>query len=132
MTKELEALKRIRQETCPATYMQDFDKEECCNIIEQSLLELQAIKEANPSEALENLRICWAGNQDMGEYISSTEYEHIEQALLKAEKLEKAWEVILGIIKNEEYGTQEELLKACEDVYGKGSKEYGLLKEMTK
>ena len=26
--KGLQALKRIRQETCPATYMQDFDKEE--------------------------------------------------------------------------------------------------------
>lgn len=34
----LEALKRIRQETCPATYMPDFDKEECCNIIEHDLL----------------------------------------------------------------------------------------------
>ena len=33
----LEALKRIRQETCPATYMSDFDKNECCDIIEKEL-----------------------------------------------------------------------------------------------
>ena len=37
MSKELEALKRIRQETCPATFIPDFDKEECCNIIETAL-----------------------------------------------------------------------------------------------
>ena len=35
--ESLEALKRIRQETCPATYMPDFDKEECCNVIEKDL-----------------------------------------------------------------------------------------------
>ena len=34
-----EALKRIRQETCPATILPDFDKEECCNIIEKALKE---------------------------------------------------------------------------------------------
>lgn len=41
MSKELDALKRIRQETIPATYNQDFDKEECCNIIETALKELE-------------------------------------------------------------------------------------------
>ena len=44
MSKELEALKRIRQETCPATYMQDFDKEECLQVIEKSLKALEIIK----------------------------------------------------------------------------------------
>ena len=47
MSKELEALKRIRQETCPATYMADFDKNECCDIIEKSLKALEIIKEKN-------------------------------------------------------------------------------------
>ena len=37
MSKGLKALKRIRQETCPATICPDFDKEECCNIIEKEL-----------------------------------------------------------------------------------------------
>ena len=54
---EFEALKRLRQETCPATYMPDFDKEECCDVIEKALLELKAIKEAKPNEALECLEI---------------------------------------------------------------------------
>ena len=39
--KPLEALKRIRQETCPATILPDFDKEECCNIIENALKRLE-------------------------------------------------------------------------------------------
>ena len=32
-----EALKRLRQETCPATICPDFDKEECLNVIEKAL-----------------------------------------------------------------------------------------------
>ena len=52
---EFEALKRIRQETCAATYNPDFDKGECCDVIEKALLELQAIKETKPSKALECL-----------------------------------------------------------------------------
>ena len=42
--KGLEALKRIRQETCPATYMTDFDKNDCCDIIEKELKALNEIK----------------------------------------------------------------------------------------
>lgn len=45
MSKGLEALKRIRQETCPATYNQDFDKNECCDIIEQELKDYEKIKD---------------------------------------------------------------------------------------
>lgn len=44
MSKGLEALKRIRQETCPATYMNDFDKNECCDIIEKELKALEILK----------------------------------------------------------------------------------------
>jgi len=44
-----EAIKRIRQETAPATYMPDFDKEQCLKIIEDSIKEkddtIQALKE---------------------------------------------------------------------------------------
>ena len=36
-----EAIKRLRQETAPATYMPDFDKEECLKIIEKDLEELE-------------------------------------------------------------------------------------------
>lgn len=44
MTNSKQALKRIRQETCPATYMQDFDKKECCDIIERDLDILAILK----------------------------------------------------------------------------------------
>ena len=37
-----EAIKRLRQETCPATYMQDFDKEACLKVIEDSIKEKDA------------------------------------------------------------------------------------------
>lgn len=44
-----EAIKRIRQETCPATYMPDFDKEQCLKVIEDSIKQkddtIQALKE---------------------------------------------------------------------------------------
>ena len=39
-----EALKRIRQETAPATYMKDFNKKECCDVIEKDLEVLEIIK----------------------------------------------------------------------------------------
>ena len=41
----LKALKRIRQETCPATYNPDFNKLECCDTIEKELKALEIIKE---------------------------------------------------------------------------------------
>lgn len=37
MSKELEALKRLEQETCPATYMPDFNKLECVDIVRKAL-----------------------------------------------------------------------------------------------
>lgn len=39
-----EAIKRLRQETAPATYMPDFDKEECLKVIEKELEELDKFK----------------------------------------------------------------------------------------
>ena len=42
--KALEALKRLKQETCPATYMPDFNKLECCDIVEKELKALEIIK----------------------------------------------------------------------------------------
>lgn len=99
MSKELEALKRIETTfelnkegkesvykeytNSIYPYYEDFD------LVLNALNELKQIKEAKPSEALENLRLCWAGNQSMGYYISSTEYEHIEQALQRLDKYEQ-------------------------------------------
>lgn len=39
-----EALKRLKQETTPATYMADFDKEECIEIIQQDLDRLEKLE----------------------------------------------------------------------------------------
>jgi len=39
-----EAIKRLRQETAPVTYMADFDKEECLKVIEKDLEVLEIIK----------------------------------------------------------------------------------------
>ena len=39
-----EALKRLWQETAPATYMKDFDKKECCDAIERDLEVLDILK----------------------------------------------------------------------------------------
>lgn len=105
---EFEALKRLRQETCPATYMPDFDKEECCDVIEKALLELKAIKEAKPNEALEYLeeiRDFRYGKNKL--LVCQTEMYHtIKQALLKAEKLEKVWEVVKEHLIFEDRGTE--------------------------
>ena len=102
MTKALEALKRIRQETCPATYMADFDKNECCDVIEQALQRLESIDNANPSEALE----CWQWiNATIPQWVREKDKQHpnvlepIKQALLKAQEQEKENELLKEIIK---------------------------------
>ena len=93
MSKALEALKRIRQETCPATYMADFDKNECCDVIEQSLQRLEAIDNANPSGALEILDDFKNGlvNKEIGmvmfqQYWFFNQIEKVKQALLKVQE----------------------------------------------
>lgn len=92
MEKEFEALKRIRQETAPATYNPDFDKKECCDVIEQALQRLEAIDNAKPSEALE----CWQWiNATIPQWVREKDKEHpnvlepIKQYILKAQEQEK-------------------------------------------
>ena len=41
MMTSKEAIKRLRQETAPATYMPDFDKEECLQVVEARMDELE-------------------------------------------------------------------------------------------
>ena len=40
-----EAIKRLRQETCPATICPDFDKEECLKTIENFVLKIYEVQE---------------------------------------------------------------------------------------
>ena len=49
-----EALKRLKQETSPATYMNDFDKDECIEIIKQDLKRLEKLEEENEKLKVEN------------------------------------------------------------------------------
>lgn len=42
-----EALKRLKQETAPATYMPDFDKDKCIEIINQEFERLEALEKEN-------------------------------------------------------------------------------------
>ena len=37
ITAAKESLKRLKQETCPATYMPDFDKDKCIDILKQAI-----------------------------------------------------------------------------------------------
>lgn len=56
MKKQFEAFKRLKQETCPATYMPDFNKLECCDILEDALNALQIIidKQVDMSQIIES------------------------------------------------------------------------------
>ena len=109
MSKELEALEDI------ILYLNASEPKGlyCENIenIQQALLELQSIKEANTSEALKKLEMLsdcaeamkeapssnwieYANNETELDYKLWRAYEDLKQALLKAEKDEK---IILGI-----------------------------------
>lgn len=86
MIKELQALKRLRQETIPATYMQDFDKDECCDIIEQALKRLEAIDNANPREALNITKAT--------EKYTGIDLSVIKNSLIKTQKMQKVLEIL--------------------------------------
>lgn len=47
--KALNALKRIRQETAPVTYCEDFDKKGCCDVIETDLRIVLALRKIKKS-----------------------------------------------------------------------------------
>ena len=120
-----EALKRIRQETCPATYMQDFDKEECCKIIENALLELKAIKEAKPSEALkllldiENNYKFYVHNKQDIQYQCAI----IKATLLKAQEQEKEnqeLKQVVEIIKNKRVDIKWLIFSDTKECYNAG------------
>lgn len=107
MTKEFEAL----DELFDLIFSQDsFEKaQKCYDILEEALTELQAIKEAKPNEAMEDLdniirgfNETTTGMYGLGEVVVGNELEYcyknelntIKATLQQAEKLEKAWEVV--------------------------------------
>ena len=114
MNKYFEALERLAMpdelhiEECEKLGIgltEDFDT------VEKALLELQSIKEANPSEALyalEDIILYLNANEPKGLYCENI--ETIKQALLNAEKDEK---IILGI---EDYLNRRIKVEPLEDV----------------
>ena len=116
MSKELnalECLEALEQDIKDRTILAEDRQLKLCAVIKQALLELQSIKEANPSEALE----CLDKLAKQIELDEDTDYFEIrnahitvEQALLNAEKEHKA----LEIIKEKEVNMQ--VFNQCEDV----------------
>ena len=112
MSKELECLENLFSNVVSTTYNRESSLKDF-NTIKQALLELQSIKEANPSEALE----CLDKLAKQIELDEDTDYWEIrnanntvEQALLNAEKEHKVFE----IIKEKEVNMQ--VFNQCEDV----------------
>jgi hypothetical protein len=90
-------------------YEQWFNNEEHCKDelkwlkgwserVKNDLTELQAIKEAKPSEALEDLKelheLAYGNDETSWKIDEIRMSSHIKATLLKAEKLEKAWEIV--------------------------------------
>ena len=118
MRKELEALERLAMHD--ELHIKECKKlgiglTEDYEVVERALLELESIKEANPSESLECLEEIksYFPFVDLGkgkEYVCEKEFNTIQQALLKAEKDEK---IILAI---EDYLNQRIKVEPLEDV----------------
>lgn len=125
---EFEALKRLRQETCPATYMPDFNKEECLEVIEKALLELKikADKYDKINKVFNDSHTCEI-KKELAKYEPLCEETKCDECALgigdgiclkamyeikweiqkEKQKLEKAWEIAKG--KNVDIG----FLKWC-------------------
>ncbi len=106
MSKELDALERIRQDiNAHNDYRNDFED---LKTIEQALQELQAIKSAEPSEALDYMKSlfeCWKNlaeknnletkDIELEKYIFKENYDTIKQTLIKTQEQEKALKIII-------------------------------------
>ena len=79
--KALEALKRLKQETCPATYMPDFNKIECCDIVEKALKALDIINKKNVW--VYHLKQCNSLEEYNNEFIDELHITQEEYDLLK-------------------------------------------------
>lgn len=88
MSKSLEALKRLDQETCPATYMQDFDKKECIEIIRKDLEVLEILKSEDDlrSVLIGVVEALWEARKRQEKH---EERFYCEKAMMSKEKLMK-------------------------------------------
>lgn len=104
MSKELECLKRIDMKN----YITEREHKILYSVVEQALLELKSIKEANPSEALEAFgRITLHTEYDNGSHYDGLQFEDdcklVDKALDRLEQIDNA--------------NHSEALKCLEDLY---------------
>lgn len=89
MNKELECLKRIDMKN----YITEREHKIFYSVVEQALLELKSIKEANPSEAIKHLEyICKILKEKAiidVKWVFKEDYNTIIQALQRLDKYEK-------------------------------------------
>ena len=81
MMNSKEALKRLIQETAPATYMVDFDKDECIEVIKNDLERLDKLEKAIKiiNDALE----LYAASDEIGVENRSSFIDYEDSELLK-------------------------------------------------
>lgn len=95
MTKELEALDKLAKQIELDEDADFWEIKNAHKIVEKALLELQSIKEAKPSEAMGELETL---KEMLNEFVKHNlidkAFTTIKQALLKAEKQEKAWGIV--------------------------------------
>lgn len=102
MSKELEALERLK--TAP-TFMGGTTEYQFCTksetlllqdyeIVKQALLELQSIKEANPSEALECLECLYCEPEDCRSKERAKDYDAIKNHILKSQEEHRSLEIL--------------------------------------
>ena len=126
MNKYLEALERL-------TYFSDYDKsDDDHDLVFKALTEYEAIKNAEPTKALEYLEeiksqspVCYYDNGDKS-YVFEKELETIKQALLKAQEQEKA------IAQFKEIVSLDYLCRVFGYPLGKQIKEYFMSNELLK
>ena len=92
LEKEFEALEKLLE-----GYSKGMAGRSYYDIVKQALTELQAIKEANPSEALQNLKsldiqVRFIGILDIPSW--ETYLPNIKQTLLKTQEQEKVLEIV--------------------------------------
>ena len=96
MSKALEAFGRITLHTeyDNDSHYDGLHFEDDCKLVDKALEFLEAIENANHSEALKCLECLYCEPEDYRGNDRAKDYEYVKQALLKAEKEHKALEII--------------------------------------
>lgn len=96
MSKELECLKRIDTKN----YLTEREHKEFLGVVEQAIKEYEAIKNTEPTKAMECLESMYARLPQWDLSRNIDQYNTIKQALLKSQEQEKENELLKEIIKS--------------------------------